>query len=244
MVPKMITQTILRKLCPQSKTSIIKDVADYFVDYAPKYGVISDLRVCHFMAQAGHETDNFQTLEEYASGSGYEGRSDLGNVYQGDGVRYKGRGIFQLTGRSNYITFGNLIGVDLVNNPEMAEDPKISVQTALEYWKNRDLNKWADRDDIETITKRINGGLNGYPHRKELYARMKVLILEPAAMAWGDKGDEVMELQKRLKTIGYLLGTDGDFGPGTESVVKRFQAAKFLPMTGIVDSKTMELIYG
>jgi peptidoglycan hydrolase-like protein with peptidoglycan-binding domain len=73
---------------------------------------------------------------------------------------------------------------------------------------------------------------------------MKVLILEPAAMAWGDKGDEVMELQKRLKTIGYLLGTDGDFGPGTESVVKRFQAAKFLPMTGIVDSKTMELIYG
>ncbi len=240
----MITQTILRKLCPQSKTSIIKDVADYFVDYAPKYGVISDLRVCHFMAQAGHETDNFQTLEEYASGSGYEGRSDLGNVYQGDGVRYKGRGIFQLTGRSNYITFGNLIGVDLVNNPEMAEDPKISVQTALEYWKNRDLNKWADRDDIETITKRINGGLNGYPHRKELYARMKVLILEPAAMAWGDKGDEVMELQKRLKTIGYLLGTDGDFGPGTESVVKRFQAAKFLPMTGIVDSKTMELIYG
>ena len=240
----MITQTILRKLCPQSKTSIIKDVADYFVDYAPKYGVISDLRVCHFMAQAGHETDNFQTLEEYASGSGYEGRSDLGNVYQGDGVRYKGRGIFQLTGRSNYITFGNLIGVDLVNNPEMAEDPKISVQTALEYWKNRDLNKWADRDDIETITKRINGGLNGYPHRKELYARMKVLILEPAAMAWGDKGDEVMELQKRLKTIGYLLGTDGDFGPGTESVVKRFQAAKFLPMTGIVDSKTLELIYG
>lgn len=244
MVHEMITQTILRKLCPQSKPSIIKDVADYFVDYAPKYGVISDLRVCHFMAQAGHETDNFQTLEEYASGSGYEGRSDLGNVYQGDGVRYKGRGIFQLTGRSNYITFGNLIGVDLVNNPEMAEDPKISVQTALEYWKNRDLNKWADRDDIETITKRINGGLNGYPHRKELYARMKVLILEPAAMAWGDKGDEVMELQKRLKTIGYLLGTDGDFGPGTESVVKRFQAAKFLPMTGIVDSKTMELIYG
>lgn len=244
MVPNMITQTILRKLCPQSKPHIIKDVADYFVDYAPKYGVTSNLRISHFMAQAGHETDSFKTLEEYASGAGYEGRTDLGNIYPGDGVRYKGRGIFQLTGRSNYITFGNAIGVDLVNNPEMAEDPKISVQTALEYWKNRDLNSWADKDDIETITRRINGGLNGFLHRKELYARMRVLIVEPDALAWGDKGDEVMELQIKLKSLGYLLGTDGDFGPGTEAVVKRFQAAKFLPMTGIVDSKTHELIYG
>ena len=78
-----------------------------------------------FMAQCSHECAHFKTMEEYASGADYEGRSDLGNNQPGDGRRFKGRGYIQLTGRANYRTVGRAIGVDLENNPKKAEEPKI-----------------------------------------------------------------------------------------------------------------------
>lgn len=142
-----------------------------------EYGLlVSSRRLAHLLAQLVHESGSFRYMEELASGAAYEGRADLGNTQPGDGVRYKGRGPIQITGRSNYRVFGRKIGVDIERHPEIAAIPSIGLHLALEYWRNRDLNRWADADDIETITRKINGGLNGLADRKTQLAKIKALM--------------------------------------------------------------------
>ena len=172
----MITKEMLRKLAPTAKEDIITHLAQHLDEQLAKYGIDSYLRVCHFLAQAAHESASFRTLEEYASGAAYEGRKDLGNVQPGDGKRYKGRGIFQLTGRANYRVMGQKLGVDLEGKPELASDPMISIKTACEYWNSRKLSIYADLDDVRTITKKINGGYNGFEDRKQYLQKVKTII--------------------------------------------------------------------
>jgi putative chitinase len=161
----IITLDILLKVAPKGKKSIMSGLAEFLPDALEKYEIDTELRVKHFLGQSSHETDGFATLNEYASGRAYEGRKDLGNTSPGDGPKYKGRGIFQLTGKANYKIFGDKLGVDLVKNPELASDSKWAVLTACEYWKSRKLSDYADKDDIKSITKRINGGYNGLDDR-------------------------------------------------------------------------------
>ena len=122
-----------------------------------------------FLAQMRHESGNFKYDEEIASGKDYEGRKDLGNVNPGDGVRYKGRGYIQLTGRANYRTYGNKIGVDLENNPDLAKRPDIAAAIAIAYWNSR-VNKNAARSgDVKTVTYNINGGSRGLSERQKYF---------------------------------------------------------------------------
>lgn len=238
-----ITSKLLRRLCPTAKQDIIEDIADYFNKHASAYDITTENRICHFFAQAAHESAHFQTLTEYADGSAYEGRTDLGNIQPGDGKRYKGRGIFQLTGRSNYRLFGKRIGLDLENNPALAQHPEVSVLTALEYWKDRNLNKYADNDDINSITAKINGGYNGLDDRKNYLQSMKKLIHEDLdIIKKGDIGPEVKQVQQMLIYHGYKLTADGIFGSGTESVVKQFQSSKNILVSGMVDKNTFDLL--
>lgn len=252
----MITREMIKAIAPQSKDSIVGPLVGYLNKYMPteKYQVNTYLRVCHFLAQAAHEADAFKTLEEYASGAAYEGRKDLGNVNKGDGVRYKGRGIFQLTGRANYRRIGQLIGQDLENNPELAESPEISVLTALEYWRSRDLNPLADNDNLVAITQRINGGQNGAAARKAYLIKCKNVIprnisfdppapvVDPLSIVVAKKGDNspyVSDLQGMLNKKGFALATDGIFGAKTEQAVKEFQLKNRLPVTGMIDTNTL-----
>lgn len=115
-------------------------------------------RIAEFLAQACLETDYFRVLEEYASGAAYEGRKDLGNVVAGDGKRFKGRGIFQCTGRDNYARYGKRLGLDLIKEPALAARPDISVRIAVLYWNDKGLNAYADRGDTRAISRAINRG--------------------------------------------------------------------------------------
>lgn len=133
----------------------------------------SGLRLAHFMAQLMHESGKFRYMEEIASGSAYEGRRDLGNIYPGDGKRYKGRGPIQITGRTNYRLYGRRVGLDLERHPELAAYPAIGLHLACEYWTRNNLNAAADADDVLHITKRINGGTNGLSDRKHHLAQVK-----------------------------------------------------------------------
>lgn len=126
-----------------------------------------------FLAQLAHESGQLKYMEEIASGSAYEGRSDLGNTQPGDGTRYKGRGPIQLTGRANYAAASKALGVDLVNNPERAADPDVAFRIATWYWDSRNLNSFADRGDFSSITYRINGGYNGAADRNQYWASAK-----------------------------------------------------------------------
>lgn len=140
----------------------------------PEYGVMAGpLRLAHFLAQLAHESGTFRYMEELASGKAYEGRADLGNTQPGDGVRFKGRGPIQITGRSNYRTYGRRIGIDIERHPELAAIPSIGLHLALEYWTVHGLNALADNDDVLLITKRINGGTNGLDDRKAHLKKIK-----------------------------------------------------------------------
>ena len=141
-----------------------------------KRAIDTPLRQAHFMAQIGHESGELRFKEEIASGQAYEGRRDLGNTEPGDGRRFKGRGLIQLTGRANYAAYGKSIGreTQLLENPHIvAEDPELCVDVAGWYWEKRRLNQLADNDDLEAVTRRINGGLNGLADRRRLLGRSR-----------------------------------------------------------------------
>jgi len=178
--PLAVTEPKLRRLAPKGSAAIVAGIASGFDRLARGYGVTTQLRICHFLAQAAHETDGFRTLEEYggpAYFSRYEGRRDLGNTQAGDGIRYHGRGIFQLTGRANYRRFGQLLGIDLEAEPERAKEPEISLAIAFAYWRERAINAAADADDVAAVTKLINGGRNGLAERTRYLARAKGIWL-------------------------------------------------------------------
>lgn len=142
----------------------------HFKDYAILY---NELRFAHFIAQLTHESGNFRYMQEIASGTAYEGRKDLGNVMAGDGVKFKGRGPIQLTGRANYQKYGRALGIDFESHPELVAIPSIGLLIACKFWTNNGLNELADRDDLLTITRRINGGTNGLVERKANLAKIK-----------------------------------------------------------------------
>lgn len=142
------------------------------------YGILdTPLRLAHFMAQLIHESGSFRYMEEIASGQAYEGRRDLGNTEAGDGKRYKGRGPIQLTGRANYRDYGREVGIDFERHPELVATPSIGLMVGCMFWKKNGLNELADVDNVEKITRRINGGLNGFEDRKANLKRVKALLL-------------------------------------------------------------------
>lgn len=222
------------------------------------YAIDTRLRIAHFLGQTCHESAGFRTTEEFAGGQAYEGRADLGNTQPGDGPRYKGRGLLQLTGRANYRAVGATLGVDLENHPELAAEPVLSLKIACEYWKRRNINQPSDIDDLVEVTRRINGGMNGLAERgaytakaKSAIARIEGLLLTGAAppakgrpvLRRGSRGDAVGELQRMLQQAGFVLAIDEDFGPGTEVAVCAFQRQHGLaPVDGIVGRDTWAAI--
>jgi predicted chitinase len=98
-------------------------------------------------------------------------KSKMGNTEEGDGYKYRGRGMIQLTGKANYEKYGKLLGIDLVNNPDLANDPAIAAQLATAYWKENNLGKAAREGDVTAVTQKINGGQNGAADREAKYAK-------------------------------------------------------------------------
>ena len=194
-MPYTVTADHLKAIAGFS-TKLMPGLAEWINKTAPLYEIDTPQELAHFLAQGCHETDHFKTLREYASGKAYEGRMDLGNKNPGDGVRYRGRGIFQTTGRSNYLQLGVNKGQrDLfINTPELLEQPQYAVWSACEYWKTRGLNDISIHRDSDVLRKKyrgniinvspveyislaINGGYNGMEERKKFYAIAKRVLV-------------------------------------------------------------------
>lgn len=155
----------------------------YLNKYMEKYEINTPNRILAFLSQVGTESGSLKYTQEIASGSAYEGRKDLGNIYSGDGVRFKGRGLIQLTGRANYEKMSKKVGKDLISNPELVEQPELAVEVSTIFWRDKirnglNLNQWADKFNLKqpissnsnwdvhtNITKAINGGTNGINDR-------------------------------------------------------------------------------
>jgi len=203
-----ITVDILKAIAPGSKKTNYKHLemlATWMNYYFPKYDIDQKGELCHFLAQAAHESDSFNALEEYASGDAYDTRVDLGNTPQkdGDGRKYKGRGLFQITGLLNYRQAttewrkwaakdgGTMFS--FIEQPELLARPQFAVWSACVYWDQRNFNTIAVYPDsakipyklkgaiievspIEYISRKVNGGTNGLQERIKFYERAKTII--------------------------------------------------------------------
>ncbi|KQQ40479.1 chitinase [Duganella sp. Leaf126] len=135
-----------------------------------EFGINTPARQASFLSQIAHESGQLQYVRELASGDAYEGRRDLGNTMVGDGRRFRGRGLIQITGRTNYVACGAALGLDLLGAPELLEQPVNACRSAAWFWKTRGLNELADIGDQVRVTRRVNGGTNGLTERLALFA--------------------------------------------------------------------------
>lgn len=165
--------SVIKAMAPNAAGWIVAGMVDAMPQVIERSKLTTDLRLAHFLAQTAHESDGFHTTEEYASGSAYEGRKDLGNVHFGDGHRFKGRGLIQVTGRANARRMSKALGQDFEANPELLRRFPWAALTAAVYWDDHRLNDYADNDNLTTITRRVNGGLNGLQNRAVYLGRAK-----------------------------------------------------------------------
>ena len=144
------------------------------------YGIDTPERLAAFLAQIGHESGSLRYVREIADGSAYEGRRDLGNLVPGDGARYRGRGLIQLTGRDNYRQMRDLLDhlgpPDFLDFPAALEEPQWAAWSAAAWWHSRHLSDLADAGDFDAITRRINGGTNGAADRRQRWERAKAAL--------------------------------------------------------------------
>jgi putative chitinase len=161
----------LKRIMPNLSDARARECLPHLNKAMVEAGINTPKRQAAFLAQLAHESAEFRYFEELASGAAYEGRKDLGNTQPGDGVRFKGRGPIQLTGRANYRAAGKALGIDLENNPKRAADVDVGFRTAAWFWNSRDLNRFADQGNFREITRRVNGGFNGMASRQKYYDR-------------------------------------------------------------------------
>lgn len=161
------------------KGHIPANVLAQIPDTASKFGITSNLRLAHFLAQCAHESGNFKWVVEFASGKAYEGRKDLGNTEVGDGVKFKGRGYIQLTGRANYSKFSKFCNEDCVSNPDLVSTkfPMLSAAYFFDSGKLWSVCDLGSTDEIVTkVTRRVNGGTNGLSERIENFHKFWNLL--------------------------------------------------------------------
>jgi len=170
----MFDTSVLRKIMPLATQANVDKFGPHVEEALEMFEVNTPARQAAFLAQLAHESGQFRYVRELADGKAYEGRKDLGNTQPGDGPKFKGRGLIQITGRNNYKLLGDYLGVDLISNPAVLEQPDYAVKSAGWFWHvYKNLNPLADAGDFRLITKKINGGYNGYDDRLKFWERAK-----------------------------------------------------------------------
>lgn len=180
---------------------------------------------------------NYVYMDEFRSS-----RGALGNTKEGDGWRFRGRGLKQLTGRNNYTAFAKDYGITAEQAAEWLETKEGALASALWFWKTNNLNSIADTGDVRALTKRINGGDIGLDDRQRRYdiaiqalsGKMPVRPSDTRVLQRGSRGPAVAEMQEKLG-----LEADGIFGFGTEKAVKSWQEANGLTPDGVIGPKSM-----
>lgn len=204
-----------------------------------------------YFKNAGRDANAYAKQPEKIANVVYACRMGNGDTASGDGFRFRGRGVIQLTGRDNYTAFGKSIGMTAEQVIDYVTTKKGALESACWYWNSRNINAACDANDIVKMTKLINGGTIGLDDRTKHY-REALAILGGAVPAppvghadvaetlrKGSKGDAVKRMQAKLG-----LAADGDFGPGTEAALKKWQTANGLTPDGVAGPKTLAKLVG
>jgi len=202
----MITAEQIKKHYPNSNDKVVAALIRSLDSIGEKYGLSSGLRLAHFLAQTAHESGGFRVIEENLNYSAdgltkifpkyfkdknpqdyhrqpqkianlvYASRMGNGDTASGDGYKFRGRGLIQLTGRSNYTNFSKDMGIDIEEAVSYLATPEGAVESAAWFWNKNGINALADKDDVTAVTKKINGGTIGIEDRKKHTGEFKHLL--------------------------------------------------------------------
>jgi putative chitinase len=199
-----------------------------------------------YFSKAGRNAADYAKQPEKIANVIYASRMGNGDTASGDGYRFRGRGVVQLTGRDNYTAFGKTIGLSPEQVIDYVQTKKGALESACWYWNSRKINMACDEGDIVKMTKLVNGGSIGLEDRRKHYEQALSILngavpapitnaaAIPGVLKKGSTGENVKRLQAELG-----LADDGVFGPGTEAAVKKWQAANGLAADGVVGPKTL-----
>ena len=277
----MITLEQLNKIIPTNREP--QAWLDVLVDILPKYDINTPKRLAGFLAQTAHESGDFRLLEENLNYSAaqlqktwpkrfdattaaqfarrpeaianrvYSNRMGNGTPESGDGWRFRGRGIKQLTGRDNYTAFGKSVNMTAEKAAEYLPTKKGAVESAAWFWKTNNLNRFADTGDIVGMTKVINGGTIGLEDRKKRYDAALALLenSKPSSapapqkvttgetFKRGDRGETVSAIQTALG-----MRADGVFGVATEATLRVWQAKNGFVPNGVASPEVIKKLVG
>jgi putative chitinase len=203
-----------------------------------------------YFKRAGRDAQQYHRQPEKIANTIYANRMDNGNTASGDGWRYRGGGILQLTGKYNYTAFGKSVGMSAEDATDYVRTKEGAIESACWFWKENNINKYCDSNDIVRMTKRINGGTIGLADRKKHYAHALEVLgghvsfdeddddVKYSLVRKGSKGDTVKRLQEALG-----ISADGDFGPGTESALKAWQRENDCTPDGIAGPQTLAKLF-
>lgn len=178
-----VTKEQLLKIMPTAGDRIDKYIT-YINGYADAFHIDTDIRMAHYLAQVAHESGELKYTKEIGNENychKYEvGKlaKMLGNTHKGDGYKYKGRGLIQITGRANYSAFqhSQYCTENVVDNPKLLEEPKLAVISSMWFFWSHGCNILADEDNLVKVTQKINGGTNGLDKRREYTKRAKLAL--------------------------------------------------------------------
>lgn len=274
-----LTEQMVAELLPKAKD--IKEWHEAMVELLPQYEINSPQRIAGFIAQCGHESAGFTILEENLNYSEkglmaifpkyfrdrspaayerkpeaianvvYANRMGNGSEKSGDGWKFRGRGVIQLTGHDNYSAFGKAVGKDVDQVIKYLGTKKGALHSACWYWESRNINAAADASDIVRMTKLVNGGTIGLEDREKHYKHalevlgVKKEAAKPVASPAPTPKDKTTS-EPTLAEIQAKLGVtaDGIRGPKTIAAIKEFQTANGLVADGIVGPKTLAALFG
>ncbi len=210
----MLTETQFRQMMPNAGDRLDAHWP-YIVPALEAARIHTPRRIAAFLAQLAHESGEYRYMEELADGSAYEGREDLGNVHPGDGVKFKGHGPIQITGRANHAAAAKDMGLPLLLEPKLLTMPEHGTASACWFWNKSNLSPLADLDWFRTITRVINGGFNGWTDRLNYYVRNRQILKLPPYTAIGEDA----MIRKFQRDHG--LTDDGTVGGKTLQVVRK-----------------------
>lgn len=209
-----------------------------------------------YFVKAGRDANLYARQPEKIANVVYASRMGNGDTASGEGWKFRGRGLIQLTGKENYSNFAKNRNMSLDEVVSYLQTKEGALESACWFWNSRNINKSADSRDIVTMTRLINGGENGLDDRKEKWERaLKILGSTSASptttkssttsakpsrtLKRGDSGPDVKSLQEALK-----VGADGVFGAGTESALRTWQSKNGLTPDGIAGASTLARLFG
>jgi predicted chitinase len=206
-IPRSLTAEQILSIAPDADPVRVRELLPHLNRTMVEFRINTRLRQAYFITTVTYESDSFNVLQEFASGTDYEGRRDLGNINLGDGAKFKGRGLLHLTGKYNYQACSNALGVDLITHPERLADYDLACRSAGWFWSSNGFNEEADKDEKERFFRKMGQNSIGISRKLEILNLAKEILIPSVELSLEDKFRSALNIedkQKKSKTLATI----------------------------------------